>query len=76
MSFKVNDKNLLKKCNKIWETISDLLDVQFDSDPVYGDNEKYIKTKIRMYEDKVTTNFHGKKYPKKMHHIIVLHWWQ
>ena len=65
MSFKVNDKKLLKKYDKIWETIADLLDVQFDSDPVYGDNEKYIKTKIRMYEDIVITNFQGKKIPKK-----------
>ena len=72
MSFKLNDKKLLKKYNNIWETIADFLDVQFDSDPVYGDNEKYIKTKIRMYEDRVISSFQGKKYQKKMHHIIVL----
>ena len=65
MSFKVNEKKLLKKYNKIWEKIADLLNVQFDSDPVYGDNEKYIKTKIKMYEDKVITNFHEKKIPKE-----------
>ena len=53
MSFRVNDKKILKKYNKIWDTIADLMDVQF----VYGDNEKYIKTKIRMYEDRVITNF-------------------
>ena len=56
---------MLKKYNKIWDTIADLLDVQFDSYPVYGDNEKYIKTKIRMYEDTAVTNFHGKKTPKE-----------
>ena len=39
--------------------------VQFDSDPVYGDNDKYIKTKIKMYEDRVYTNFQGKKVPKE-----------
>ena len=76
ISFKLNDKKLLKKYNNIWETIADFLDVQFDSDPVYGDNEKYIKTKIRIYEDRVISNFQGKKYQKKMHHIIVLHWLQ
>ena len=65
MSFKVNDKELLKKYNKISETIADLLDVQFDSDPVWGDNEKYIKTKIRMYEDRVITNFQGKNTKRK-----------
>ena len=35
--------------------------MQFDSYLVYGDNEKYIETKIRMYEDKIITNFQGKK---------------
>ena len=37
---------------------------EFDSEPVYGYN-KYIKTKIKSYEDKANTNFCGKKYPKK-----------
>ena len=64
-SFRVNDKKMWKKYNKIWNTIADLLDVQFDSYPVYDDNEKYIKTKIRMYEDRVITNFQGKKTPKE-----------
>ena len=36
---------------------------KFDSEPVYGDNDKYIKTKIKMYEDRVNTNFQGKKMP-------------
>ena len=65
MSFRVNDKKRLKKYNKIWDTIADLLDVQSDSYPVYGDNGKYIKTKIRMYEDRVITNFQGTKTPKE-----------
>ena len=65
MSFRVIDKKMLKKYNKIWDTAADLLGVQFDSYPVYGDNEKYIKTKIRMYEDRVITNFQGKKTPKE-----------
>ena len=47
------------------EYIADLLGVQFDSYPVCGDNEKYVKTKIRMYEDRVITNFQGKKIPKE-----------
>ena len=65
MSFKVSDNKLLKKYNKIWEKISDLLDVKFESQPVYGDGDKYIKTKIKMYEDRVNTIFQGKKVPKE-----------
>ena len=37
MSFRVNDKKMFKKYNKIWDSITNLLDVQFDSYPVYGD---------------------------------------
>ena len=45
--------------------ISNLTSTKFDSEPVYGDNDKYIKTKIKMYEDRVNTNFQGKKVPKE-----------
>ena len=36
-----------------------------DSEPVYGNNDKYIKTKLKIYEDKANINFHGKKIPKE-----------
>ena len=65
MSFKVSDNKLLKKYNKILERVSNLMNIEFDSEPVYGDNDKYIKTKIKMYEDRVNTNFQGKKVPRE-----------
>ena len=65
LSFKVSDNKLLKKYNKIWGKISNLLDIKFDSELVYGDNDNYIKTKIKMYEDRVNTSFQGKKVPKE-----------
>ena len=61
MSFRVTDNKLLKKYNKIWEKISNFLNIEFDSEPVYGDGDKYIKTKIKNYEDRVNTNFQSKK---------------
>ena len=42
MSFKVTDNKLLKKCNKIWERLSNLMNIKSDNEPVYGDNDKYI----------------------------------
>ena len=30
-----------------------------------GDNDKYIKTKLKMYEDRVNTNFQGKIVPNE-----------
>ena len=65
MSFKVDGNKLLKKYKKIWEKISNLMRIEFDSEPVYGDNDKYTKSKIKMYEDRVNTNFQGKKVPKE-----------
>ena len=47
MSFKVIDKKLLKKYTKIWGIVSSLIGKEFDSEPVYVDNDKYIKTKIK-----------------------------
>ena len=41
------------------------MNIEFDSDPVYGDGDKYIKTKTKMYQNRVNTNFKGKKVPKE-----------
>ena len=65
MSFRLNNKQLLINYNKIWEKIKKLMRIDFESKPVYGDNEKYIKTKIKIYTDNVITNFHNKKMPKE-----------
>ena len=65
MSFKVSDNKLLKRYNKIWEKNSNLMNIEFDSEPIYGDGDKYIKAKIKMYKDRVNTNFQGKKVPKE-----------
>ena len=42
-----------------------LLKIEFNSKPVYDDDEKYIKTKMKTYGDCVVTNFHNKKMPKE-----------
>ena len=66
MSLKVKDKKLLKNYNKIWKKIEKLMRISFDSKPTYGNDDKYIKTKIKTYEDSITTNFHNKKGSKKI----------
>ena len=65
MSFKINDSKLLKKYNQIWKKVEKLLRIEFDSKPVYGDNDKYIKTKIKIYGSNVNTNFQGKENAKR-----------
>ena len=65
MSFIVKDKKLLKKYSKIWETSEELMKITFESKPVYGEDVKYIKAKIKTYAGSVITNFHNKKMPKE-----------
>ena len=43
MSFRVNNKQLLKNYNKIWEKVGKLMRIDLESKPVYGDDDKYIK---------------------------------
>ena len=71
MSFKSIDNKLLKKYTKIWGKVSSLMNIEFESESVFGDNDKYIKTKIKMYGD---TNFMVKEYQKKKLHVNVCHW--
>ena len=65
MSFIVKDKKLLKSYTKIWETIEGLMKINFESKPVYGEDVKYIKTKIKSYASSIIRNFHNKKMPKE-----------
>ena len=41
------------------------MNIESDSESVYGDNDKFIKTKTKMYEDRVDKNFQGKKVLKE-----------
>ena len=65
MSFIVKDKKLLKSYTKIWETIEKLMKINFESNPVYGNDVKYIKTKIKIYTGSIITNFYNKKMLKE-----------
>ena len=42
MPFRVNNKQLLKNNNKIWEKVEKLLRIDLESKSVYGDDDKYI----------------------------------
>ena len=62
MNHLVKDEKILKKYLKIWNKIKSLIKKELNSEPVY--NDKYIKTKIKIYNDKVYTNFQHNKMPK------------
>ena len=63
MSFLIKDDKLLEKYNKIWKKVSNIIKEEFDSNPVY--HEKYIKTKIKFYNEKLNANFVNSKIPKE-----------
>ena len=39
--------------------------IEFDSKPVYGDNDNYMKTTIKIYDGSVNINFQDKKVPEE-----------
>ena len=62
-----NNKQLLKNYHKIWGKVEKLMEINFESKSAYGqdDEDKYIKTKIKLYAGRIITNFHNKKMPKE-----------
>ena len=57
ISCNISNKQLLKRYNQIWKRVEKLLKIEFDSKPVYRDNDKYIKTKMKIYGGSMNTNF-------------------
>ena len=52
--------------------IEELMKIDFESKPFYGDDDdKYIKTRIKIYVDSIIINFHNKMFQKKKHHVCV-----
>ena len=41
------------------------MEISFESKPIYGDDDKYIKTKMKIYAGSVITTFHNKTVPKE-----------
>ena len=66
----VNDKEILKKYSEIWNKIKSLIKKEFNSKPVY--NDKYIKTKIKIYNSRVYTNFRHNEIPKDNEYFACL----
>ena len=62
INFLVSDKKILEKYSEIWNKIKRLIKKEFNSEPVY--NDKYIKTKIKIYNDRGYKHFQHNKIPK------------
>ena len=53
--------------DEIWGNVKNSLKKEFD-----GDNEKYLKAKIKPYNGKINTNFHHNKIPDEDSQFICL----
>ena len=55
INLSVHVEKFLKLHYVIWDNISNLLKKGFDREPEY--NDKYIKTNIKIYNNRINTNF-------------------
>ena len=67
--FLIEDDDLLKKYNTIWDKISDDIKKEFDNEPAY--NKKCLKTKIK-YRGVKVTDFYDKIFLKSDSNYICL----
>ena len=70
MSFKIEDDSVYVKCTEIWNKIKDILTVKFHSQPIYDD--KYIKFKLKTFNNIINTLFQEIKSQKKKFIMFVL----
>ena len=70
MSFKIEDECVYLKYTEIWNKIKDILNVKFHSQPIYDD--KYLKTKVKAFNNMINTLFSGDEIPKERIHMFVL----
>ena len=63
MSFKIEDESVYLKYFKIWNKIKDILNIKLQSQPIY--DEKYIKTKVKTFNNSVNTLFQGNEISKE-----------
>ena len=63
-------KKILEKYSEIYNKIKSLIKKDFNIEPVY--NDKHIKTKINIYNDRVYKNFQHNKIPKHNEYCVCL----
>ena len=70
MSFKIESEDVYLKYAEIWNKIKTILNVKFHSQPIYDD--KYIKTKVKTFNNTINTLCSGDKIPKERIHYVCI----
>ena len=58
------------KCNEIWNKIKGLLNIKLHSHPIY--DKKYIKTKVKTFNNSINTLFSGDEISKERIHYVCI----
>ena len=70
LSFKIEDEDVYLKYNEVWNEIKSILNVKFHSQFIYDD--KYIKTKVKLFNNSINTLFSGDAIPKERIHYTCI----
>ena len=70
MLFKIEDQSVYLKFTDTGNEVKSILNVKFHSQPIYDD--KYIKTKVKTYNNTINTQFSGDGIPKERFHYICI----
>ena len=70
MSFKTEEESVYFKYTEIWNKIKSILNVKFHSQPIYDD--KYIKTKVKTFNNTINTLLSGDEIPKERTHYVCI----
>ena len=68
MLFKIEEESVYLKYTEIWNKIKSVLNVKFHSQPIYDD--KYIKTKVKTFNNTINTLFSGDEIPEERIHYV------
>ena len=63
---KIEEESVYLKYAEIWDKIKSVLNVKVHSQPIY--NDKYIKTKVKAFNNTINTLFLGDEIPKERNH--------
>ena len=69
-SFKIEEESVYLKYADIWNKIKSILNVKFHSQPIFDD--KYLKTKVKTFNNTINTLFSGDKIPKERIHYLCI----
>ena len=64
----MKEESVYLKYSEIWNKIKSILNVEIHSQPIY--NEKYIKTKVKIFNNTINTLFSGHEIPKERNHYV------